>query len=923
MQTRNGLWTVWLPICLLVLSSAHAGTGKLQLVSHNLAGESGRGASSNWDTVITPDGRYVVFASNAPDLATTLPLRHPNLYRRDMLTGEMRLVTEANGRPVGGSSPSVSSDGRFVAFSSPAEEYTPLDRNRVTDVYLRDMETGVVTLISVHPGGTAGVRASFNPKLSADGRYVVFESVGSSLVDVSPGGGLETINIFRRDTQTKTTRLVSINGAANASGNADSRSPAVSSDGRYVAFLSEATNLVASNDGNGQADLFVRDMDNGVTELVSLAHGGNSSASAGVTVFAMTPDGRHIAFSSYANDIVSDEACGGVYLRDLQRKVTRRVSCAVSSGLGVSANGRFVPHGDNAIYRTDIESEVTDLVTVNRDGTGAADGPSGYPSISADGRFVAFVSEAGDLSESTDVAGRSRFDVFVRDMQIGVTHLASGNPSLNRSGNRPSFFPVMSAAGNAVTFHSAASDLARNDGNGLEDVFLFQVPQDASQNLVYPRLTRARGETTGFAVSNPGPDPALLTLTAFSPSGSLVQADRLQNPRHLELPAKAQVALVDADVFGPAITAVPGPVWVRLESSNQIVGFYLIFNQSLRTLDGADALLEPRARLVFPEIWTTGFTEVHLVNPSEAPADIALDIMTALGLPRTSTFHARIGAGGSLAANLADLFPGVTPAPDDYILVAANPAVVGLEYFGEEGRYTAAVNGREGTIQDRGQQIGAQLIAPQYAQGPTIATHFSVINLEDREGFVDFVLYPDGAPQPLPVRRVDIPAKGKLRIDDPAFFGWTGTGFLTGFVAVSSPLQVTGSVSFGDFERFASALPLVDRSPRELIFSHVASDETFFTGLAVVNYSANWTPEALVTIEVVGPDGLVLASKTETFELGTRKSQLITEYFPELSARALRYGYIRVSCPEGVAAFALFGTWNLSALSAIPGQIVR
>ncbi len=923
MQARVGFCKILPLLGLLAFSCALEGAGKLQLLSLNRSGQSGRGVSSNWDTVITPDGRYVVFASRAPDLANTLPVRHPNLYRKDLLSGEIRLVTEApNGQAVGGDSPSISSDGRYIAFSSLAEEFTPLDRNQRTDVYLRDMETGTVTLVSVHPRGTAGVRASFHPKLSADGRYVAFLGVGSDLVDVRPGGSVETINVFWRDVQTKTTRLVSIDVAANTSGNADSSSPVISANGRYVAFLSEATNLVSNRDANGNADLFIRDMESGVTELVNLANDGGAGAF-GVISFAMTPDGRQIVFSSYANDLVPDRACGGIYIRDLQRRVTRRVSCQSAVGLGVSADGRFVAHGDTLIFRTDVASGITDLVNVNRDGTGVANGYSGSPSISADGRYISFSSEAGDLTEATDVDRTGSSDVFVRDMRVGVTYLASANPLLNRSGNKASYFPVMNAAGTVVTFHSAADDLAPNDANGVEDVFLFQVPQDDSQRVVFPRLTRARGETTGFAVSNPGADPVTLTLTAFSPSGVPVEAEGLQNPRQLELAPGAQIALVDADVFGPVLATLPGPFWVRMETTSRIAGFYLVFNRDLSTLDGADVLAQPRARLVLPEVWAAGFTEVHLVNPSDETAAITIDLMDARGFPKGPTFHGNIGAAGSLASDLRDLFPGVTPSRDDYILVNSNPAVVGFEYFGEEGRFTAGLNGQEGAVYDRGRDVGAQLMAPQYAQGAGIGTRFSVVNLEDRDGFVDFQLHADGLTGPSLVHRIEIPAKGKIQIDDPAFFGWTGTGVLTGFVEVSSPLRFAGNVAFGDFARFASALPLVNRSPRELIFSHVASDETFFTGLAIVNYVGNWVPEADVTIEVVGADGVVIASKTETLELGARKSQLITEYFPELSTRALRSGYIRVSCPDGVAAFALFGTWNLSALSAIPGQIVR
>lgn len=921
MHTRNSFWWTLSLILLLIASQSVMGRGRLELLSRNSLGRSANGVSTNSQAVITPDGRYFVFYSGATDLAGAPPIRSPNLYRVDLLTGERRLVSATpDGRPAGGSEPAITPDGRYIAFSSAATEFTALDHNSHSDIYVRDMETGTVTLVSADKRGIAGSRNSLYPVISADGRYVAFESYATTLLDVPTGGSLEISNIFWRDLQTKETRLVSISASRTSAGNGSSTSAMISADGRYVAFLSLATNLVGQSDENRDFDLFVRDMTTGVTELVSASYTGSATGDSGTSVFDMTPDARQLVFFSEAGDILPDQSCRAIYIRDRQTRTTRLVSCAETRALDLSADGRFVVQGYLFLYRTEVATGLTELVTVNRDGTGPANGHSGSASISSDGRFISFSSDASDLAEATDVDRDSRSDIFVRDMSLGVTYLASANTQLNRSGNRPSYYPVMSAAGNVVSFHSAAADLAPDDDNGVEDVFLFHVPPDGAQDLVFPRLTRSKGETTGFAVSNPGPQAVKLTLTALSPEGMPADAPGLRNPRRIELAPGQQVALLDTDVFGAGLASLAGPFWVRMEASDRVAGFYLFFNSDLGTLDGADVLVEPRTRLVLPEIRSEGFTEIHLVNPFEETAQITVELISPLGSAKGPAFHTTIAPNGSLVADLGDLFPGANPTEDDYILVTSNPALVAFEYFGEEGRFTAALNGQEGTLRDTGQS-SHQMLAPQYAQGPAIQTTFTIVNLEDRDGFVDFSLHPDGLSQPPPIRRIEIPARGKLHIDDPALFGWNGTGLLTGFVEVFSPLQIVGDVAFGDRDRFASALPLVTRTPREVTFSHLASDESFFTGLAIVNW-LNWAVQSEITIEVVGPDGLVLASKTETLQLGTRKSQLITDYFPELSGRALRSGYIRVHCPEGVAAFALFGTWNLSALSAIPGQII-
>lgn len=292
--------------------------GTTALVSVNTAGGAA-GTGESFVSVFTPslsdDGRFVAFQSQANDLVANDPKRaagaDDDVFVRDMLTGTTTLVSvnRAGAASANASStfPAMSADGRFVAFTSFATDLTDNDTNVYRDVYVRDRAAGTTTLVSVNRAGATGSgpgNAIGAPVISADGRFVAFASIAPDLVANDTNNRAD---IFRRDLQTKTTTLVSQNSAGTNGGNDDSRNPLISADGRFVIFESTASNLAGANDSNGKSDIFARDMQTGVTTLVSQNGAGSGSGNGGSAAATVSADGQFVAFDSNASDLAAND----------------------------------------------------------------------------------------------------------------------------------------------------------------------------------------------------------------------------------------------------------------------------------------------------------------------------------------------------------------------------------------------------------------------------------------------------------------------------------------------------------------------------------------------------------------------------------------------------------------------------------------
>lgn len=464
-------------------------TGSVERVSVDSTGAQALGGASI-EPAISADGRYVAFTSSATNLATGDANGLADIFIRDRQAGTtVRVSVDSLGsEAVGGGSgaPALSADGRYVAFASGATNLVAGDANGASDVFARDTQAGTTVRVSVDSTGAEANGASGAPAISEDGRILAFESLASNLVAADTNGA---VDVFVRDLQAGTTVRASLD-TAGAQGNGPSGAPAVGAYGGLVAFESTASNLVAG-DTNGAGDVFVRDLFFGETVRVSVdSAGGEANAASGRP--SISTDGRFVTFESAATDLVAADTNGqaDAFVRDRQTGLTIRVSVDSTGGEAtggasgtpaISADGRFVA----------FESAATDLVAGDANGqvdvflwgarflaptvrvsvgsAGAqATGDSGSPAMSADGRYVAFDSQAADLILG-DTNGFA--DVFVHDRFTGRVERVSVS-SAGAEAGQGSSAPSISADGRFVAFESLATNLVPGDTNAQQDVFV-------------------------------------------------------------------------------------------------------------------------------------------------------------------------------------------------------------------------------------------------------------------------------------------------------------------------------------------------------------------------------------------------------------------------------------------------------------------
>ena len=437
---------------------------------------------------VSADGRFVVWTSYANNFVPGDTNSAWDIFVRDRLTLTTEIASvDSQGNQGNGNSGTygwaISADGRFVAFESASNNLVPGDTNGAREVFVRDRLAGTTERIALDPNGVQANGPSLYPSLSADGRYVAFTSSASNLV---PGDTNAKWDVFMRDRQLGTTMRVSV-GPGGVQGNADSYSyeSGISADGSVVVFQSAASNLVVG-DTNGIDDIFIYDLTNSITERVSVPTGGGQ-ANGGSAFAQVSSDGQVVAFLSTASNLVPGDVNGqwDTFVHDRQSGVTELVSIATngtqSNGIAgyssMSDNGQFVlfasggsnlvPNDTNGlgdVFLRDRGTGTTSLVSVAPSGSSAL-GSSGVGSISADGRFAVFVSDAADL-----ISGDSNgfVDIFIRDLRAaGFTSICDpGNGTVINCpcGNPPATTgrgcDNSSATGGAVISASGAAYLS-------------------------------------------------------------------------------------------------------------------------------------------------------------------------------------------------------------------------------------------------------------------------------------------------------------------------------------------------------------------------------------------------------------------------------------------------------------------------------
>ena len=448
-RTRSyfGVCTVLAAMTLLCVMATSSGAfpGDIIRVSVDSAGNQvDEGPQGSYEASISADGRHVVFSSSASDLVAGDTNNKADIFVRDRDTdadgvfdepgyvSTERVSVSSSGTQGNGfsSNASISAGGRYVTFISEAQNLVAGDIG-YRDVFVRDRDAdsdgifdevneveSVSTEKVTNTGGTDPNQAP--PSISADGRYVAFTSYASNVVE----GDTDTNNdydVFVHDRTTGTTERVSVGLEVNGSeteANGGSDDAAISSDGNYVVFRSWATNLV-EDDTNGQADIFVRDLQTGATQPVSVSSSGNQANNYSFYP-TISADGRYVTFGSPATNLVEGDTNGqpDVFVRDRTAGTTQRVNidpCGAQAISGeylppaISPDGRYVaftsgfPNHGGGAYVRDLQAQTTQRVP-----------GGGYTSLSADGLYLAFPSPSSDL-----VAGDTNgfWDVFVHERQ--------------------------------------------------------------------------------------------------------------------------------------------------------------------------------------------------------------------------------------------------------------------------------------------------------------------------------------------------------------------------------------------------------------------------------------------------------------------------------------------------------------------------
>jgi len=595
-NTLTGPWHVY-------LRDLQAGTTLLIDADTNGVGA---GVEATAVPSMSADGSVVAF-----DCANLLPdnrqLVH-DVFTRNVTAGTTALVSANNPAfssqtPDGitGLTPScVSTNGRFVAFYSDAENLVSNDTNGCRDVFVRDLIAGVNLLVSVNTNGNAsGDGISTDPAISGDGRYVAFTSAADNLVVVDTN---RSQDVFVRDMLAGTTTLVSLSTDGVDSGNGDSFSPAISANGRYVLFHSKASNLATGSFGSGIENLFCRDMQTGITYALTAA-----SSGVGVYSAAMTPDGQSVAFIgtapgisgthlyvwntsstalTYTNNsasfssttfpLVAISANGqklaylsgsslGLSVADVVANTTVTVNNTGTflshAGVRLSNDGHFLTCAvalsgstNQTVFLYDLQAGTNLLVSQNFSSLATNNAGADAPNISPDGRYVVYRSFATNLvaNDFNNVP-----DLFLYDAVSNATYLVSLNAADTSSAADRSLKPVFSADGQTLFFQSWASDLTGNDYNGGSDIFAL--------DLALPLPGSGGGGGGGGAGSGPyvqlisagavGPNPVINWPVAAGEAYQVQYKTNLTDTAWLNLPGNVTYL----GLTGYFSDAVPGP----------------------------------------------------------------------------------------------------------------------------------------------------------------------------------------------------------------------------------------------------------------------------------------------------------------------------------------------------------------------------
>jgi len=511
------------------------------------------------------------------------------------------------------STASLSSDGRFVAFSSTADNLVPEDTNGISDIFVRDRLTGLVERIS------RGEEPAYNPVIAANGQFVAFQS------NTEDG---DRVFVYDRERQVTESVLAESVLAETADGETANNlsHPDISANGRFVVFESDADNLDADNlvegDANELSDIFVRDRQiNTLESITSSVTAEDAPSNGSSSQAAISANGRYVAFASAASNLLENDTNGttDIFVFDRDTQVTERVSITstgeesngFSRAPSISADGRYISYdslatnlvendtnqkGDVFVY--DRLNQTTSRASVSSEGE-QSNNFSFNHGISADGQYVSYSSVATNLV--TNDTNRVQ-DVFVFNRQAQTTTRISVDAE-GRQGNRDSRESVFSADGRFVAFQSNADTLTNDDTNGRTDIFVYDFdPRQTPDQTMKPvanaptidltgmeaptvtasiEVTRSAGynNTVGWYVieNEQGGVKDALTGDVINPEDEGYAQAALENRLALNLTGNnSEVTLYEADI-----------------ATGSLLSTFIISNGSIESLLDADTLNDP------------------------------------------------------------------------------------------------------------------------------------------------------------------------------------------------------------------------------------------------------------------------------------------------------------------------------------------
>jgi Tol biopolymer transport system component len=420
--------------------------------------------SSSLDVCLSADGRWVIFDSTLASLTTNDFNNAYDVFARDVDAGVTGLVSARSP-----SMPSLtgaglstitaeplSQDGHYLAFYSSAPHLVAGDMGAPPAIFVRDLYHGTTVLASVGMNGGGAQAASYNPAISGNGRFVAFTS---SATNLAAAGANFMANIFVRDLQADTNSLESVNVTGTGGGNGNSDSASISYDGRFVLFQSAANNLATASYSSGSVNFFLRDRQAGVTKALTTTGGAAA---------AMTPDGHYVV---YASTVTSGSAKVYVWDSLLARRVITNTATAPIQSVAISPDGNRLAYvtsaNSQALYVFDHAAN-TNWIALSQ----FIDSEAGLR-FSADGTFL--VVAAKPIRAGTN-------QVYLCNLPARTTTLVSHAAGSSAGADGSSDSPDISADGRYVVYRSAADNIVPGDTNGVPDVFLYDAT--TSSNVI-------------------------------------------------------------------------------------------------------------------------------------------------------------------------------------------------------------------------------------------------------------------------------------------------------------------------------------------------------------------------------------------------------------------------------------------------------